>query len=98
MHAECKEEAVFAGCVQHVLLSDDVPLLLRRLQESVELRPMYGASDASDRSAASDSGAASFLGQLWDAVQVSTAHCALQLLVVDSLWCLMICMQSPCAG
>jgi hypothetical protein len=40
------------------------------LQESVELRPMYGASDASDASAASDSGGASFLGQLWDAVQV----------------------------
>lgn len=31
---------------------------------------MYGASDASDASAASDSGGASFLGQLWDAVQV----------------------------
>jgi hypothetical protein len=51
-------------------------LLLVPLQESVELRPMYGASDASDASAASDSGGASFLGQLWDAVQVRTALCS----------------------
>lgn len=40
------------------------------VQESVELRPMFGAADAADASAASDSGGASFLGQLWQAVQV----------------------------
>jgi len=40
------------------------------LQEYVELRPMFGASDAADSAAASDSGGASFLGQLWDALQV----------------------------
>jgi len=40
------------------------------LQENVELRPMFGASDAADSAAASDSGGASFLGQLWDALQV----------------------------
>jgi hypothetical protein len=50
--------------------------VLLPLQESVELRPMYGASDASDASAASDSGGASFLGQLWDAVQVGWGSCA----------------------
>lgn len=40
------------------------------VQESVELRPMYGADGADDAAAASDSGGASFLGQLWHAVQV----------------------------
>lgn len=45
-------------------------LVLNGLQESVELRPMFGAADAADASAASDSGGASFLGQLWQAVQV----------------------------
>lgn len=45
-------------------------LLCVALQESVELRPMFGAADAGDASAASDSGGASFLGQLWQAVQV----------------------------
>lgn len=43
------------------------------MQESVELRPMFGAASAADASAASDSGGASFLGQLWDAVQVTTS-------------------------
>eukprot|EP00878_Enallax_costatus_P027800 GHUV01029957.1.p1 GENE.GHUV01029957.1~~GHUV01029957.1.p1 ORF type:complete len:695 (+),score=274.57 GHUV01029957.1:1025-3109(+) len=42
----------------------------RLTQESVELRPMYGANDATDAVAASDSGGAGFLGQLWHAVQV----------------------------
>jgi nuclear cap-binding protein subunit 1 len=42
----------------------------RPIKESVELRPMFGAADAGDASAASDSGGASFLGQLWQAVQV----------------------------
>lgn len=45
-------------------------MLLCVPQESVELRPMYGASDAADAAAASDSGGASFLGQLWHAAQV----------------------------
>jgi len=34
---------------------------------------MFGAASAADASAASDSGGASFLGQLWDAVQVTTS-------------------------
>ncbi|KAF6253367.1 armadillo-type protein [Scenedesmus sp. NREL 46B-D3] len=61
------------GCpAEHSSLLEAVSsyMAARPVQESVELRPMYGASDASDASAASDSGGASFLGQLWDAVQV----------------------------
>eukprot|EP00775_Hariotina_reticulata_P013002 gene13002-13131_t len=41
----------------------------RPLQEYVDLRPMFGASDVADSAAASDSGGASFLGRLWDALQ-----------------------------